>query len=397
MSGKRRRRSPSPDRASRGGSARRPRARRLAVEVDLSRGRLYEAVDRAQQGALPRPRRPHDGRDFPGRHERFDAGQNLGAARLVAEPADRYLWPVQARGSPVARRRRGHRRWRRCVRSTRGRRVVRAACRARWRRSPRTQASRTSRPSGRRRGLSPRSRAARGRQARTPSGTFRRSNPPLDGRAWLRPRRKVPLPPEPPRDRGRRRRLPAGPGSAGSTICRRCGPRGIHRAWPTTSDLVLGAEDPGRPVAVPYGFASGLECPRCLEAQRGSKVVPAPLRPELALQLAELLGQGPAAHLRLAPYALRPRDDGPVGLLPRGTEGVNQLGFLGHGPWPSLPEGRLAPGLPHPKLQPLQLLAGDGVLRERRYPILEVESTEVPKLTPHGHPVARGLSWDPVD
>src|SRR5215208_6709459 len=149
--------------------------------------------------------------------------------------------------------------------------------------------------------------------------------------------------------------------------------------------------------AVPYGFASGLECPRCLEAQRGSKVVPAPLRPELALQLAELLGQGPAAHLRLAPYALRPRDDGPVGLLPRGTEGPHQLGFLGHSPRLGLPQGRLAPGLPHPQLQPLQLLAGDGVLRECRYPILEVESTEVPELTPHGHPVARGLSWDPVD
>src|SRR5918994_2256805 len=157
------------------------RARRLAVEVDLSRGRLYEAVDRAQQGALPRPGRPHDGRDFPGRHEHVDASQNLGAARLVAEPADLYLWPVQARGSPVAGRRRGHRRWRRCVRSRRGRRVVRAACRARWRPSPRTRASRTSRPSGRRRGLSPRSRAARGRRARTPSGTFRRSNPPSVG------------------------------------------------------------------------------------------------------------------------------------------------------------------------------------------------------------------------
>src|SRR5215218_3899563 len=211
------------------------------------------------------------------------------------------------------------------------------------------------------------------------------------------PRRRAPPPPGLPRDRRRRRRLPAGPRSAGPARCRRCGPRGSPGAWPTTSDLALGAEGPGRPFAVPYGFASGLECPRCLEAQRGAEVVPAPLRPELALQLTELLRQGPAAHLHLASQALRLGDDGPVGLLPRAAEGFHQLGFLGHSPWPGLPQGRLAPGLPHPQLQPLQLLAGDGVLRERRHAVLEVEGAEVPQLAPHGHAVARGLPREAVD
>src|SRR5215217_2522208 len=68
--------------------------------------------------------------------------------------------------------------------------------------------------------------------------------------------------------------------------------------------------------------------------------------------------------------AVCPDDDGSIGLLPRGTEGFHQLGFLGHGPWPGLPQSRLSPGLPHPELQPLQLLAGYSVFGERRHPVL---------------------------
>src|SRR5215216_3487971 len=98
-----------------------------------------------------------------------------------------------------------------------------------------------------------------------------------------------------------------------------------------------------------------------------------------------------------APQPLRLGDDGSIGLLPRGAEGFHQLGFLGHGPWSSLPEGRLSPGLPHPELQPLQLLAGDGVLGERRNPVLEVEGAEVPQLAPHRHAVTRGLPREAVD
>src|SRR5215217_8424017 len=143
-------------------------------------------------------------------------------------------------------------------------------------------------------------------------------------RAWPRPRRGAPPPPVPPWDRRRRRRRPRGPRNAGSTRCRRCGPRGSPDAWPTASVLaLLGTEDSGQPLTVPHGFASGLERARRLEVQRRVKVVPAPLRPEPALQLAELLQHITIAHLRLAPQAQCPGDDRPVGFLPRGTEGFH--------------------------------------------------------------------------
>src|SRR5215204_4704487 len=170
-----------------------------------------------------------------------------------------------------------------------------------------------------------------------------------------------------------------------------------RRVAQSTSALVLGPYGFGRRFAASHGLAGGLERARRLEAQRGAEVVAAPLRPELALDLAELLRQVLAAHLGLAPQALGFGDDGPVSLLPRGAEGLHKLGLLGHRARRGLPEGRLARGLPHPELQPLQLLAGDGVLGERGHPVLEVEGTEVPELAPHCNPVPRGLPGKLVD
>src|SRR3712207_7921042 len=72
-----------------------------------------------------------------------------------------------------------------------------------------------------------------------------------------------------------------------------------------------------------------------------------------------------APHLRLAADALGPGDEAPIRLLARGAEGPHQLPLLGRRPGARLPEGRLAAGLPYAQLQPLHLLAGDGVLGER--------------------------------
>src|SRR3712207_1360704 len=104
-----------------------------------------------------------------------------------------------------------------------------------------------------------------------------------------------------------------------------------------------------------------------------------------------------APHLRLAADALGPGDEAPIRLLARGAEGPHQLPLLGRRPGARLPEGRLAAGLPDAQLQPLHLLAGDGVLGECRHPVLQVEGAEVPELAPHGPPVARGRPRKPVD
>src|SRR5215208_3589324 len=216
--------------------------------------------------------------------------------------------------------------------------------------------------------------------------------------AWPRPHLRAPPPPGLPRDRRRRRRMPLGPRSAGSTTRRRCGPRGSPCAWPrallTAPDVpvLCGACScpEGRPARGPQGGG-------CLGPERGAEVVAPALGPELALKVAELLQQCPTTHLCLAPYALGLGDDGPVRFFPRGTEGPHQFPLLGQRTRPGLPQGRLAPCLPHPELQPLKLLAGDGVLGERRHPVLEVEGAEVPQLAPHRYAVARGLPRDPVD
>src|SRR5215218_6564068 len=130
------------------------------------------------------------------------------------------------------------------------------------------------------------------------------------------------------------------------------------RRVPTASALAPSARDLARRFAAPNGRAGGLERRGRFAPQRGAEVVPAPLRPELALQLAELLQQALTAHLGLASQALGLGDNGPVGLLPRGTELLYQLGLLFRRARPGLPQRRLAPDLPHPELQPLQLLAG---------------------------------------
>src|SRR4051794_6953168 len=170
-----------------------------------------------------------------------------------------------------------------------------------------------------------------------------------------------------------------------------------RRVAHSISAPALCACGPGLRCAAPHGLAGGLERGGRFGSQRRAEEVPAPLRPELAFDLAQLLRQVHAAHLGLATQALGLRDDGPVGLLPRGAEGLHQLGFLGQRARPGLPQGRLAPGLPHPELQPLQLLAGEGVLRERSHPVLDVEGAEVPELSPHRHAVARGLPGQAVD
>src|SRR3712207_1212345 len=126
------------------------------------------------------------------------------------------------------------------------------------------------------------------------------------------------------------------------------------------------------------GQAGGLEGGCGLGAKRRAEVVAAAFGAELSLQLAELLRQARAAsHLRLAPYALGPGDDRSVGFFPRRTEGLHQLSFLGHRTGPPLPQRRRAPGFLHAKLEPLELLAGHGVFRQRGHPVLEVEAAEV--------------------
>src|SRR5215212_892103 len=77
-------------------------ARRLSVQIDLPGSRLDEAVDGAQQGALSRPRRPHDGGDPTVAYLDVDVFQNLGATDRVPEPADYYSRSGQARASPSA-------------------------------------------------------------------------------------------------------------------------------------------------------------------------------------------------------------------------------------------------------------------------------------------------------
>src|SRR5215217_4182257 len=208
---------------------------------------------------------------------------------------------------------------------------------------------------------------------------------------------KSSAPPGPRPDRRRRRRRRPDPRSALSARCRRCDPRGTRGEWPTASALAPGTWDLARSFAASHGLAGGLEGSGRLAPERGAEVVSAPLRPELLLDLAQLLRQALAAHLRLEPQALGLGDDGPVGLFPRRAELLHQLGFLCQRARPCLPQGRLSPCLPHPELQPLQLLAGDSVLGERDDSILDVECAEVPELAPHRHAVARGLSREPVD
>src|SRR5918993_5196768 len=120
------------------------------------------------------------------------------------------------------------------------------------------------------------------------------------------------------------------------------------------------------------------------------EVVPTAFSPELTLYLAQLFEErsrvGPQRGL--SPEAVGSRDQIFVRRLARGTELLDEGFALGHGIGQSFPEGSLATGLPYAELEPLELLAGHGVLRQRGGPVLEVEGTQGLQLAPDGNPVS---------
>jgi len=66
-------------------------------------------------------------------------------------------------------------------------------------------------------------------------------------------------------------------------------------------------------------------------------------------------------------------DQSPVALLAHSPERLDEVSVLGDRVRQSLPEGRLPPSLAYAELEPLQLLARDGVLGQRGDPVLQVK------------------------
>src|SRR5215211_4301040 len=178
-----------------------------------------------------------------------------------------------------------------------------------------------------------------------------------------------------------------------------CGPRDTRAGWPRASAALPGS------FAIHGAGVTFENTPRRTEGlgglrtEGGAEVVPAAFGPELAFDPGELLEQRRPlpAELGLAPDALCALDHLPVTLLPGAAERLDEVPVLGDGVGQSLPQRRFPSGLPDPELEPLELLARDGVLGQRGGPVLQVEGSERLELAPDGDQMAGGFTRKLVD
>ena len=133
--------------------------------------------------------------------------------------------------------------------------------------------------------------------------------------------------------------------------------------------------------------------------QRGPEVIAPALGPEIAFDPCELFEKDrPASPDRDLPFELaRAVDKLPVRRLAQGAELFDESHVLGDGVGQGLPERRLSSCLPHAYLQPLQLLAGNGIIGQRGRPVLQIEGPQSLQFAPHGDPVPGRVARDMVD